>query len=192
MSGTSYASCNPATEISSSLDLQHRRHRRMERADIGELTLLSDSKSPGLVRLDCLGVENAILRRGGVRHQVLIDPDDRVAACDRQTFGLKPQAFDCDGIRLWFGPLSSGQTKGADDQPDERSQPCNTHGQPFWEVVACRRFACSRCATNAGRTFTSRALSSSLVALGISVLSSASITCWWYVTSRSMYALSNS
>ncbi len=50
--------------------------------------------------------------------------------------------------------------------------------QPFFFSWDCRCFACSRCATNAGRTFTSSALSSALAALGISVLSTASSTCW--------------
>ena len=49
--------------------------------------------------------------------------------------------------------------------------------QPFFSW-ACRCLACSRCATNAGRTFTISALSSALAALGISVLSTASSTCW--------------
>src|SRR3954466_1782812 len=47
----------------------------------------------------------------------------------------------------------------------------------------CTCFACSRCATNAGRTLTSSALRSAFCALGISVLSTASSTCWWYATS---------
>src|SRR5687767_13333713 len=38
--------------------------------------------------------------------------------------------------------------------------------------------ACSRCATNAGRTLTSNAFNSSFLAPGMSVLSSASMTCW--------------
>ena len=44
---------------------------------------------------------------------------------------------------------------------------------------ACTCLACSRCATKAGRTLTSSAFSSAFCAPGISVLSSASITCWW-------------
>ena len=45
--------------------------------------------------------------------------------------------------------------------------------------------ACSRCATKAGRTLTSNAFNSAFFALGIRVLSIASITAWWDVTSLS-------
>ena len=46
------------------------------------------------------------------------------------------------------------------------------------ESAACTCFACSRWATNAGRVFTSSALSSSFFAPGIRVLSTASSTAW--------------
>ena len=47
-------------------------------------------------------------------------------------------------------------------------------------------FARARCAATAGRTFSSSALSSAFWVPGISVLSSASSTVWWNVTSLSM------
>src|SRR6266705_153526 len=43
----------------------------------------------------------------------------------------------------------------------------------------------------AGRTLMTRSFSSAFLALGIRTLSIASRTCWWYVTSLSVYALSN-
>ena len=67
---------------------------------------------------------------------------------------------------------------GADGQHRRTGQNAHRDLHHFFPPsVAWTIFACSRCATNAGRTFTSSAFSSSFFALGISVLSTASSTC---------------
>lgn len=53
-------------------------------------------------------------------------------------------------------------------------------------IDAWMLLARSRCAANAGRTFTISALRSAFWELGINVLSIASSTAWWYPTSLSM------
>jgi hypothetical protein len=96
---------------------------------------------PAAIRIG--GVRQA-LRRGGVRNEILIDPDDRVATPDGQVLGLKAEALYRDRVRLRCRPFAG---RDANDAHDRRGRDCQDRGPQGERVcVACRRLACSRCA----------------------------------------------
>src|SRR6185503_4312094 len=142
-----------------------------------------DGDSPGLVSLDRLRVETTGPGRRRMRHDVLVDPHDRVADGDGQPLRLVPHRLDGHRVGLWFALGSRRDARVAHDQAQRGGQYRDPHGQCALFIEACSPFACSRCATNAGRTLISSAFSSPFAALGIRVVSSASMTCWWYAIS---------
>src|SRR5262249_55446495 len=117
---------------------------------------------------------------------ILVDPDHRVAARDRQRLGLELHALDDHGVGRRFrgSGAGDGADAAADGDESERAGKRDARLQGPRHVAGYLSFdwiilACSRCATKAGRTLTISAFSSSFLALGMSTLSTASSTCWW-------------
>ena len=106
---------------------------------------------------------------------------------------IESPAFDRDdrrrkGDRLHRDRMGDGPGRGRRAGAAARQQPRDGEGEEqrashdgardYFDSDDWTILAWSRWATNAGRTFTSSAFSSAFDAFGISVLSSASSTCW--------------
>src|SRR5687767_1069048 len=161
----------------------------MEEAGIVFPALRLDGEAERRPGCQHLRVEPAALGGGRVRNQVLVDPHDGVADMDSQARRRVAGRVDRDGVgdRLrptrQHGAEPAGRGDGDRPEGDDRAAPpvwCHSLAPPS---DACTFFACSKCATNAGRTLTSKAFKSAFDALGISTLSTASSTAAWYATS---------
>src|SRR6185312_2505269 len=149
-------------------------HCRVKQAPIRILAWLAGHVSPRCARFDAMGIEGLVIRRRRVWKQILVDPQDPIPPLDRQHIRSEAQVLDGHDMRIRRGarwrPYRYGtpgeQCADEDDcvrsrhegwVPDSGEQ---THSS-LLPRDSCSCFACSRWSTNAGRTFTSSALSSS-------------------------------
>src|SRR5215475_766356 len=152
---------------SRSLHDQRSLHIRMERAYICEFARLARRVLPRLARRDAVRIEIAF-GRDRVRKRVFVDPDHRVAAVDRECFRVVLHAIDHDRVtRRGGGGADSGPTAEYERERAGQRGKRWPHHHAYVPSFDWIDFACSRCATNAGRTLTISALSSSFLALGM-------------------------
>src|SRR4051812_28796457 len=123
----------------------------MQPADVGDLAPLFRHVRKALALAEVARLDAGRLRSDAVRQEVLVGPGDAVPGGDLEPLGDELHAFD---------PYFMRGTTGY-----------------FFPRSTCRCLACSRWATNAGRTLVMRSFSSLFCALGISTLSTAPSTC---------------
>src|SRR5262249_3634999 len=137
---------------------------------------------PRGARRDVLRVERAF-RGHRVGKRILVGPRHRIAHLHGNAPRLIAGAVDEHGVArsLVRGPRAARKGERRRER-EARGSKARRHGQ----TLPCSIFACWRCASIAGRTFTMSSFSSAFFAFGMSTLSIASGTCWWYATSWSM------
>src|SRR5262249_53919855 len=125
-------------------------------------------------------IELPARRSRRVRKRIVVHPDDGVASPDGERLWGERGAVHHDRVNAGLVRSRRGladacertRRDGWDDQRAKKSS-------PHLPTCAWTCFACSRCATKAGRTLTMRAFSSAFCVLGTSVWSMASMTAWW-------------